>query len=743
MKTYDVVVVGHDISAYVSALYLSKRHRNVAFIHAGKSNDFHALKKPLKDDNNNTYNFNFPIVEIGGLEENELMRNYLQYLKLDEAKLNVLKRKETVLVTKDGRAFSRGNDLNAFIIYLVRHYPRHRNQIHQLKEDILSFYEDFKMMRDNRLKGREYTIPKMYIELGQVSLETFLKRYFNHPVIMEEFRLITGFEAYALKDIHALEYFKRFFNLFVEESFLWLDFNQDFKKIFIQPVKDNVTMIKGTVASIKRNNNLIEGVLLNDETFVQGDYYLLEDVDEMTLKKDFKPIDNKLKAIYIGLDQKPSDLGITETDYLFTSVKCCEALKLWNYTVMHPKSVYGIKVECVNPQTDSDIIETLYKFFPKLKGHIKVTKETDSFQPYSSIPKKVDVALSNRFKRDHLDHLKIAENGYMIVPFINFESGVIGQFMLGVESAERVNKHLEDKESETVRLTQDLLITKIIHGFKRNLLDDTYLLRIEMGKRDCTLRINQNDIYIFNTEDPVDLTLTASYDTFYQLHHGTLTVNQALEQNLLRSEKKPDLFMKVTQALRFGTVKAVFTDYKPAEKPINHLMFSLSIIAFTAYMFTLYLGYSFVSSIVFLSVLALKFGIDNFKFKRHSILDIVFILIGAYFFVDNLLELETNLNFVWVGLASFSFLSILFKRPFMFIELYKDEHPSDAWSPLYKTIMQGLTILWVFSFLIILAITTFTEMPNQLLFIYVMFIMLAVSLRYKTTYINTTLKGRN
>ena len=141
--------------------------------------------------------------------------------------------------------------------------------------------------------------------------------------------------------------------------------------------------------------------------------------------------------------------------------------------------------------------------------------------------------------------------------------------------------------------------------------------------------------------------------------------------------------------------------------------------------------------------MGLKIFVENIKFKRHSFLDFVLFSVGVIALLNSLFEWAINPNFVWAFLAMSMGLTIILKRPFMFIEFYKDEHPSDAWSPLYKTIMQGLSLLWVLVFLLAFAITTLTTQPNQLLFIYVMFIMVAVSLRYKSTYIHTTLKGRN
>jgi|GEM_PF-5751157 len=743
MKAYDVVIIGHDITAYASALYLLKRFRKVAFVKLPNKDNYYALNKAFTDKTKQRLDFTHPVFEIGGLNTQEVFHNYLQYLKIDEARLNVLKRKETTIVTDEGRLYSRGNTLKDFMIYLIRHYPTQSQAIKRFKSDVLSLYVDFKLMRDNRFKGREYTIPKMYIDLGQVDLETFLKRYFTNEKLIQEFRLIHGFEAFSLSEIHALEYFKKFFNLFIEDSFFWVGYKKDFKDHFVKPVESEVDIYQTKAFHYELLNNQIESVEIDDSQQIKADYFIIDDFDKIAEMSVFQPVKKPIISYYIGLDDTPESLGIKAIDYLFTAPLHAEVLRVWNFNQLSYDTVKGIRVEVVEPNDGDSVLNTLEKFFPKIKNHVTTIKVSDPHQDYSSLTKHKNIHLNDRFERDHLKHLLIADNAFGINQAINQESGTIGRLMLGVDVADQVNQMIDAKENEMVRKTQDLLIGKILHGFKKKRLDATYLVQIDMGKRTYNLRMNETDAYIFNTEDSPDLIIRANYDVFNDLHHGALSLNKVLEDNQLEVKGDSHLFITVANALDFGNKKATFGNYEPFKKHQSKTLFSLSVILFTFFTASLYLRQHWIITTVFIGVLLGKAFVETIKLKRFSVVDYALITTGGAILIDQFFAFIPHYSFIWVLLAFLGTLSLILKRPFMFLELYKDETPSNAWSPLFKTLTQGLSILWILSLLLVALITYYLALPNQLLFVYVLFIMIVVSWRYQVLYINTTIKGRN
>ena len=742
MKTYDVVIVGSDLTSYVSAFYLAQKTRQIAWVKTPNESTYEYLKKPLIDSDKQRYYFDYPYRELGGLEPNQLAQNYLEAMGLSELTLNVIKQKHTEIIQTDEKRYYRPNDLQGFRIYLVRHYPRYRDRIYRFFDDMTMYYEDFKTQRFERFKERPYRLSKMVASFRNDTLETILKRYFDNPVLREEFRFFQAVDGYQLNEIHAVEYFKRFFNSMIEQSYYLVQTDKSIHELFDLQSIEHIDIYENQVKTVKKDKDIVVSVMLEDGIEIQGEYFLFDHIFDFT-KPHFTPLKGRFKqSFYVALSTPAEELGIESLNLLFSESTSAKSLRIIQYGYFHPKQKPSLRIEAVNPVSEEAMIEEIIRYFPKLKNHITKVKAGDIEPLYTSVIETRKMSLEATDAIDRLNHRYSMKNALYSGNKIAQESGLIGRLMLGVELAERIEKRLIQKESETIKQQQNLLISKLLHGYKQLVITDDVMVAIDFGKRTVPIRFNHQHAYVYHAAVKMHLTIHADYDVLNQLLQGQTTISKALEDKQLTFTGDVNLFRAITASLRLGTNAQTLTESKSYQKPYGIYLWCFNMISLMVW-----LGISsqiqlWIPTIAFLSIMNLKIIIQWFRIKHLAASDLINIGLALFVLGTQYFDLTLDITSVLVIYAGILLISILRKKPLLFYEFHRDEKPEDAFTYLYVTMMQGLTWLWIIAFGVSSVILRFVPWPNTWLYVYVFIIMISVSLRYKKNYINTVIKGR-
>ena len=156
MEKYDVVIIGGGLSSLTTAAYLSKRLRNVAVFEEGSRRKLQKYSNRLKDEFNNKFDFKFYNYDVGGVHEGNLFFEYIKACGL-ENNFEYSDNASVTIVDKNKRTVKRPNDYKNFLIYLVRYYPKQRDEIHRLFNDISRHHKHYKTQKIARLNNLENT----------------------------------------------------------------------------------------------------------------------------------------------------------------------------------------------------------------------------------------------------------------------------------------------------------------------------------------------------------------------------------------------------------------------------------------------------------------------------------------------------------------------------------------------------------------------------------------------------------
>ncbi|HRX91330.1 MAG TPA: hypothetical protein P5042_00815, partial [Candidatus Izemoplasmatales bacterium] len=129
MEQYDVLVIGSDIESLVSALFLARKMRSVSVIIDGKENPDGDSEVEITDPENNKYRFAYDSgAFVSGLNQNGLLEKYLHAIGIDTDLTGEVSEYDMVETT-EGEFRKRINVFERFLVYLVRYYPKQRDEI--------------------------------------------------------------------------------------------------------------------------------------------------------------------------------------------------------------------------------------------------------------------------------------------------------------------------------------------------------------------------------------------------------------------------------------------------------------------------------------------------------------------------------------------------------------------------------------------------------------------------------------
>lgn len=766
MKKFDVIIIGNGVSAITCASYLSKRMRSVALFLVDKGTKVEKYSRVLKDSEGHQYHFTVPYHEFGGLEKEELLSFYLNRLGIKE-KFKVIPNQETVVVKRSQRILSRPNDFKGFRLYLVRHYPKSRDDIHRFFRDLQKHYENFKEQKQNFLRGEPYTITSLQAAWGTKNLKTVLTSYFNQPDLMREFGFMQHSIGLDFEDINAYFYFIRWFNVFMEKSYYIQNTYDELNKLLL-PKNENLTLIQtAEFKAIEVENDEVKRLVTSKGSY-EADYfcinahprdfindYLKEGKGLITKRVDsmFKEKVRlfKKRIAYIGLDIDCEKIGIRKTRYMFegASEDKVRLLNLMNYNRINlnasPKGKGALLVEFLEqPEVDLEeaLIRTLKRYFKDIDKHIaviEISDATDYAGSYDYAKDQQAMSLTKRFNFERYHYVNVWKNTFFIGSYTRPESGITGLIQMGIDIGEGIEQDLESHVRESAGITPDVLMNIVIHQYLPGVMEEPKTLVFDIAKNAYTLTLNDEVHVRRGRTDIYNAKFKTTIEGLYDIAVNCKSLDEALKNNLfeLEGDVKPEVFY---EAFSFG--KPVKSIIYPKIKPFGSVMFYSLMIIWTvfsilAFNVPLYIAGSVLAGLHLVKLIGQTIVIRK-VISLDSFLTGISLIIAVLFWLNLLPWFE-----IWMYWGMLGIVLLVYKLmqiDFTNMYLKYDYEAKFAYSKFFKSMMRGLSTLWVSAILIVGLGHYILQETYQSIMLYLVLIMMYLTYKYPAIYIQSMIK---
>lgn len=772
MEKYDVVVIGGGLGSLTTATYLSKRLRNVAVFEEGKRKKLQTYTTKLKDDNKNTYEFKYYNYDLGGVHPGDLFYEYMKRCGLQNA-FEYTDNEYAMIVNKDRRITKRPNDIKNFKIYLVRHFPKQRDQIHRLFDDIMRHYEDFRTQKHARLNNKEYTLPSLLIEWGDLSLYEVLIKYFNQLDLINEFSLVYDVVGMEVELINAYNYFVKFFDTFIDGShFIKTSFN-DIVKTFSAEISKSREKIftNRQIAEFVVNDDVIEKIIDTDGNEIVAKHYVInmridefieqylpsrEDINDQ-FKELYKTVvdDVTINQVYLGLDKEAESLGLKEMQYIFSHIPddSVRLLSIQNYKAIDAdacKNGQGaILVEFLDddsPRKEKlpEVINQVLQYFPELNDHI-VTSKIGVKRPYfSGIASKEfwkSKTINDLFDIDNYSVINPLSNGYFIGSWVKPEAGITGMIQTGVEYGDIIDDLIYHGDDEDYFITHDELMNIITHQFIPNALGkEERNIQFFIGKDSYYIRTKGKHVHLYKgVTDISDLILIVTNETLYDLSVGNTTLEKALDNGSLEYVGDPKLLEEVIEGFDMGIEIESAQRYKyvQGKHGIKFMLAILSLLLLSNLLAN-YHNYLIIAPATLVALGAILYV----KYRVYRLITVFeYFLIGLYSLILIAAIIFPEFNemkeskYTLLVLAVYMLTTWLIKRPIAFGYIRHDYRTDYTRTKLFINMCGGLTFIWGVIFLILAGLSFLPNRSYSSLAYYIGILGLALTFYYPTSYI--------
>lgn len=772
MEKYDVVVIGGGLGSLTTATYLSKRLRNVAVFEEGKNTKIQKYSHRFKDENYNKYDFKFFNYDLGGIHPGDLFFEYMKACGLQD-NFEYAQNSSVVIVDKNKRTVTRPNDYDNFLIYLVRHYPKQRDEIHRLFNDILRHHEDYKLQKFARLRNQEFTIPSLLIEWGDLSLKDVLLKYFLNDDLMNEFTLVYDSIGIPIEEINAYNYFIKWFDTFIDGSYF---IKTSFDKV-VETFSNEISKTKEKIFTNRQiekfviKDNKIDMIIDSEGTEIQAKHYVInmridEFVDgyaqELTkAKEDFLKMypaiekNKMINKVFIGLDQDAKALGIKERHYLFSNIEgdSVRLLSLLNYKDIDksscPDGKGAILVEFLDddlPRKEklNQVIDQVSQYFPGIVDHIslsRIGKKKDYFGGLSSREYWKDKTVNDLFEIDDYTALNPLKNAYFIGAWVKPESGITGVIQTGVEYGDMIDELIYHGDDVEYFITHDEIMAIILHQFIPNSLGKLEKnIQFIIGKDSYYVRTKGKHQMLYKGETNMpDLIIISTNECLYDLSVGNTTLEKALKSGALEYVGKDSFLGEVIEAFDMGIeIESTQKDtYIPGKYGIKYMLLLIGILAMSNLLAN-YNNYIIIAPITFV-FLAVTIYLKYRKFKLISIFE--YVVLAVYLaitilsiFIPTINELHDS-KITLLMFTAYWLLTWLINKPVAYIYIRHDYKMDYTRTKLFKSMTGGLTFIWGMLFLVIAALSFALPQTYASLGYYLIILGLYLTYYYPNSYI--------
>ncbi len=772
MEKYDVVIIGGGLGSLTTATYLSKRLRNVAVFEDGKRKKLAKYSRRFKDTENSKFEFNFFNYDLGGVHEGDLFNEFLKQCGLSNT-FKYYDNTYTMIVDKNQQLIRRPNDFANFKIYLVRHYPKLRDDIHRLFGDIMGYYNDYREQKQSRLANKEYTLTSALIEWGDLSLHAVLSKYFNNEEIIEEFTLVYDSVGLDSKSINAYNYFIKWFDTFIDGShFITSSYDSIVKTLSSEISKTREKIfVNRQIKEFVIEDGLIKAVIDNDGVRIEAkhfvinmriddfiDTYLPERLDISEKFYEMYPdakTERYINQVYIGLNKPAKELGLAEKQYIFAKIESddIQLLSILNYKAFDKKSCpegkSAILVEFIDDSTPrktklEQVVAQFIKYFPETEEHITLKRIGNKRSYISSLATTEywqNKAINDLFAIDDYSELNPFKNSYFIGSWMKPEAGITGMIQTGVEYGDIIDDLIYHGDDDDYFINHDELMNIINHQFIPNSLGkEEKNVQFFIGKDSYYIRTKGTHQRLYKgVSDISDLIIIATNECLYDLSVGNTTLNKAISNGTLEYVGDREFLESAMEAFDMGIeiTKPITYKYVKGTWGMKILLLQMSMLLLS----NLLANYHF--NLVVAPITTVLFGATvYFKYRMLGKVSVFeYFVLGLYFVISILSIFIPELNnlkdakYTLIVFTLYLLVTWLINYPIALYYIRHDYRTDYTRTKLFKKMSGGLTFIWGVTFLIVMASDFLLNRSFASLMYYIVALSLYLSFYYPSSYI--------
>lgn len=499
--TYDVIVIGAGLAGLTSALKLAQNGKKVAvfekhFMPGGYSTNF-----KRKDKDRNLYIFDVALHGIGGLLPGNIFYEHMKKIDMID-KVEFLRKLETGTIYNAKVEVDVPDSFEEYLNHLIKRYPNER-------EGLVNLFNEIESLNKEMKSGKP---PVIYQKLQDISLYDYLKSYVKDEDLIEEFSFLWLYYGLPPKKLNALYYILPWISYHIGGTFYIKGGAGNLSDTIAGEIKKNGgdIFLSNEVKKIEVDENTVKAIYTKKGEKYEAKKFIfacdpnhlitlmdnqLESVIKYKEKLDEKDIGISLSQLYIGIDCKTTEVGINKGDYLISEVDSETAYEnaikgdylnttfgLTSYDILDPDLNKEVGVFVVvlgdninnwpeyrseeyknkKKEVTENILNLVYKYFPKVKDHIKVVElgTPHTMKRYTNNTDGAVYGWKQDVNQGGFNRLSMKSdfsNVYLAGSWTNPGGGFEGAITGGILTAERILKDEENNIKKISNKEDDLV----------------------------------------------------------------------------------------------------------------------------------------------------------------------------------------------------------------------------------------------------------------------------------------------
>ena len=597
---YDVIIIGGGLAGLSSALKLSQNGKKVAVFEKHFMAGGYATNFKRKDKDGNLYVFDVSLHGIGGLLPGNAFYNHMKDINMID-KVEVLRKKETGTIYSNGCEIDVPDTFEKYRDHLVNRYSSYKDKIYKLFKEIYSLKEEME-------SGKP---PVIYQKMQDISLYNYLKSFIDDEKFIEEFSFLWLYYGLPPKKLNALFYMLAWISYHIGGTFYIKGGAGKLSDTFVEEIKKNggEVYLSNEIVKIDIEGNNVTAVHTRRGNKYDAEKFIFacdpnhlinlmdnnnENVIEYKKKLDNNDVGISLSQLYIGLDCKTTEVGITKADYFISNgVNYEDAYKnilegnysdnilgLTSYDVLdkdvgvfvvvfgdHIKNWPQYKSEEYKRKKEevtNEILENVYKNFPNVKGHIKVLElgTPHTMKRYTNNTQGAVYGWEQNIRQggfNRLSNKSDFNNVFLSGAWTNPGGGFEGAITGGILTAERILKE-DSKIKNNIKVNNndlsdpDIPLKQFMIGMTANFDNATvskhenYLLEFIFDDKDIYyIEIKNRKAKLLNKkiDRKSDVIVKTSYKVWYNIAFNGLDGRGAMFDGKLSVLGDADIFINI------------------------------------------------------------------------------------------------------------------------------------------------------------------------------------------------------